>query len=180
VGEYMEEMQEEDPEKYTAHFAAYLQAGVEADELEDLYTKVGAPPPPASVPLLLGCVPPSPFLCWAVSPPPPLLLGCFPPPPLRLGCVLSLWMCAFPVKRVGCVRWRCLCMCVTAKGGRAGNLHSMQGTRVQARPANTWCPDSPSPVVPCRPIRCTTPSALTRPPSPRRAASPRRPSGGRR
>ncbi|KAI3424428.1 hypothetical protein D9Q98_009980 [Chlorella vulgaris] len=40
VGEYMEEMQEEDPEKYTAHFATYLKAGVESDDLEDLYTKV--------------------------------------------------------------------------------------------------------------------------------------------
>eukprot|EP00887_Chlorella_sp_A99_P008191 scaffold12.g8191.t1 len=40
VGEYMEEMQEEDPEKYQAHFAAYLKAGVEPEELEDLYTKV--------------------------------------------------------------------------------------------------------------------------------------------
>ncbi|KAI7837748.1 hypothetical protein COHA_008380 [Chlorella ohadii] len=40
VGEYMEEMIEEDPEKYQAHFAEYLKNGVEPDELEDLYTKV--------------------------------------------------------------------------------------------------------------------------------------------
>jgi len=40
VGEYMEEMQEEDPEKYTAHFAQYIKAGVDSEELEDLYTKV--------------------------------------------------------------------------------------------------------------------------------------------
>lgn len=32
--------QEEDPEKYQAHFAEYLKNGVEPDELEDLYTKV--------------------------------------------------------------------------------------------------------------------------------------------
>ncbi|KAL4431358.1 hypothetical protein ABPG75_006614 [Micractinium tetrahymenae] len=40
VGEYMEEMMEEDPEKYQAHFAEYLKNGVEPDDLEDLYTKV--------------------------------------------------------------------------------------------------------------------------------------------
>jgi large subunit ribosomal protein L5e len=40
VGEYMEEMIEEDPEKYQAHFAEYLKNGVEPDDLEDLYTKV--------------------------------------------------------------------------------------------------------------------------------------------
>ena len=33
-------LQEEDPEKYQAHFAEYLKNGVEPDELEDLYTKV--------------------------------------------------------------------------------------------------------------------------------------------
>jgi hypothetical protein len=27
--------------RYTAHFATYLKAGVESDDLEDLYTKVG-------------------------------------------------------------------------------------------------------------------------------------------
>lgn len=40
VAEYMEEMQEEDPEKYQAHFAEYLKAGVEPEDLEDLYTSV--------------------------------------------------------------------------------------------------------------------------------------------
>ena len=35
-------LQEEDPEKYQAHFAEYLKAGVEPDDLEDLYTKVRA------------------------------------------------------------------------------------------------------------------------------------------
>lgn len=40
VGEYMEEMMEEDPEKYQAHFASYLKAGIEPEELEDLYTTV--------------------------------------------------------------------------------------------------------------------------------------------
>jgi large subunit ribosomal protein L5e len=40
VGEYMEEMIEEDPEKYQAHFSEYLKAGVGPEELEDLYTSV--------------------------------------------------------------------------------------------------------------------------------------------
>jgi large subunit ribosomal protein L5e len=40
VGEYMEEMMEEDPEKYAAHFAEYLKAGYEPDDLEELYEGV--------------------------------------------------------------------------------------------------------------------------------------------
>lgn len=42
VAEYMEAMKEEEPEKYEAHFSRYIKAGVEADGLEDLYTKVHA------------------------------------------------------------------------------------------------------------------------------------------
>lgn len=42
VAEYMEEMEEEDPEKYNRHFAAYIEEGLGADDLEELYTKVGA------------------------------------------------------------------------------------------------------------------------------------------
>jgi len=40
VGEYMEEMMEEDPEKYQAHFAEYLKNGIEPDDLEELYESV--------------------------------------------------------------------------------------------------------------------------------------------
>ena len=40
VGEYMEEMMEEDPEKYQVHFAEYLKNGIEPEDLEDLYTSV--------------------------------------------------------------------------------------------------------------------------------------------
>jgi large subunit ribosomal protein L5e len=40
VAEYMEEMEEEDPEKYNRHFAKYIDEGLDADGLEDLYTKV--------------------------------------------------------------------------------------------------------------------------------------------
>jgi large subunit ribosomal protein L5e len=40
VAEYMEEMEEEDPEKYNRHFAKYLEEDIGADDLEDLYTKV--------------------------------------------------------------------------------------------------------------------------------------------
>ena len=40
IAEYMEEMQEEDPEKYQVHFAEYLKNGIEAEDLEDLYTSV--------------------------------------------------------------------------------------------------------------------------------------------
>ena len=37
VEEYMETMEEEEPEKYQAHFAKYINAGVEPGEMEDLY-----------------------------------------------------------------------------------------------------------------------------------------------
>lgn len=40
VAEYMEEMEEEDPEKYNRHFAKYIEEGLDADSLEELYTKV--------------------------------------------------------------------------------------------------------------------------------------------
>lgn len=40
VGEYMEEMMEEDPEKYQCHFAEYLKNGIEPDNLEELYESV--------------------------------------------------------------------------------------------------------------------------------------------
>jgi large subunit ribosomal protein L5e len=42
VAEYMEEMEEEDPEKYNRHFAGYIDEGLSADDLEELYTKVHA------------------------------------------------------------------------------------------------------------------------------------------
>lgn len=42
VSEYQETMQEEEPEKYQAHFSAYVEAGVEPDGLEDLYKEVRA------------------------------------------------------------------------------------------------------------------------------------------
>ena len=35
--------QEEDPEKYVTHFASYVKAGLDSEELEDLYTKVRRP-----------------------------------------------------------------------------------------------------------------------------------------
>jgi len=40
VCEYMEEMQEEDPELYKQFFAKYIEAGITADGLEDLYAEV--------------------------------------------------------------------------------------------------------------------------------------------
>jgi large subunit ribosomal protein L5e len=40
VAEYMEEMIEEDPEKYQSHFAEYLKNGIEPDALEELYESV--------------------------------------------------------------------------------------------------------------------------------------------
>jgi len=39
VAEYMEMLQEEDPTKYEAHFAKFIEAGKEADSLEDMYTE---------------------------------------------------------------------------------------------------------------------------------------------
>jgi len=37
IAEYMETMEEEDEEKYKAHFRKYIEAGMDADSLEDLY-----------------------------------------------------------------------------------------------------------------------------------------------
>ena len=42
VGEFMEELKEEDPEKYQVQFARFVRAGVDSDDLEDLYKKVHA------------------------------------------------------------------------------------------------------------------------------------------
>ena len=43
VAEYMTELQEEDPEKYQAHFSSFIAAELEADDLEDMYKEVCAP-----------------------------------------------------------------------------------------------------------------------------------------
>jgi large subunit ribosomal protein L5e len=40
VAEYMEEMAEEDPEKYNSHFAKYIEEDLDADSLEDKYAEV--------------------------------------------------------------------------------------------------------------------------------------------
>eukprot|EP00877_Chromochloris_zofingiensis_P006401 jgi/Chrzof1/2013/Cz10g29210.t1 len=42
VSEYMAEMEEEDPEKYNRHFANYIDADLDSEGLEDLYTEVHA------------------------------------------------------------------------------------------------------------------------------------------
>lgn len=42
VKEYMESMSEEDSTKYEAHFAKYIEAGIDADGLEDMYTNAHA------------------------------------------------------------------------------------------------------------------------------------------
>lgn len=42
VADYMREMEEDDEENYQKHFAKYLAAGVEPDDLEELYEKVHA------------------------------------------------------------------------------------------------------------------------------------------
>merc|ERR1711972_1158440 len=39
VKEYMEMMQEEDSTKYEAHFSKYIEAGIDADKMEDMYTE---------------------------------------------------------------------------------------------------------------------------------------------
>merc|ERR1712085_159948 len=39
VKEYMEMMQEEDPTKYEAHFAKFIENSIDADAMEDMYTK---------------------------------------------------------------------------------------------------------------------------------------------
>mmetsp|Transcript_25000 Transcript_25000/g.40949 ORF Transcript_25000/g.40949 Transcript_25000/m.40949 type:complete len:307 (-) Transcript_25000:852-1772(-) len=40
VGEYMEYLEEEDNQKYQEHFSKYIEHGIEADGLEELYEKV--------------------------------------------------------------------------------------------------------------------------------------------
>lgn len=42
VSEYMAEMEEEDPEKYSSHFAGYLAADLDSEALEELYGSVHA------------------------------------------------------------------------------------------------------------------------------------------
>ncbi|CAI7865949.1 unnamed protein product [Closterium sp. NIES-53] len=42
VGEYMEMLEEEEPEKYQSHFAKFLGEGVDASGLEDMYKEVHA------------------------------------------------------------------------------------------------------------------------------------------
>jgi large subunit ribosomal protein L5e len=42
VAEYMTDMQDEEPEKYGEHFKKYVDEGIEADDLEELYPKVHA------------------------------------------------------------------------------------------------------------------------------------------
>lgn len=42
VGEYMDYMQEEDDDKFKAHFSKYIAAGLSSDNLEDMYAKVHA------------------------------------------------------------------------------------------------------------------------------------------
>lgn len=42
VANYMRQLEEADTEKYQAQFGDYIKAGIEADDLEDLYTKVHA------------------------------------------------------------------------------------------------------------------------------------------
>ena len=42
VAEYMSQMQEEDGDKYEKHFAKFIAAGIDADGLEDMYTKAHA------------------------------------------------------------------------------------------------------------------------------------------
>ena len=41
VAEYMESMQEDEPEKYEKHFARFIKAGVEPSTMGDMYKKVG-------------------------------------------------------------------------------------------------------------------------------------------
>lgn len=40
VAEYMEEMEEEEPEKYMKHFAKYVEADLSGGDLEDKYAEV--------------------------------------------------------------------------------------------------------------------------------------------
>merc|ERR1719378_107234 len=39
VKEYMEMLQEEDPTKYEAHFAKFIENSIDADGMEDMYTE---------------------------------------------------------------------------------------------------------------------------------------------
>ena len=48
VQEYMESMEEEDPEKYRTHFKSYIDAGIGPDDVEDMYSDVSTHP-------CLGC-----------------------------------------------------------------------------------------------------------------------------
>jgi large subunit ribosomal protein L5e len=41
VADYMREMEEDDEENYNKHFAGYVAADLSADDLEELYEKVG-------------------------------------------------------------------------------------------------------------------------------------------
>jgi large subunit ribosomal protein L5e len=40
VCDYMQTMEQDDPDKYAAHFSKYIEAGISGDDLEDLYGKV--------------------------------------------------------------------------------------------------------------------------------------------
>nr|BAN65645.1 ribosomal L18p/L5e family protein [Babesia bovis] len=42
VANYMREMKEEDPEKYKSHFSAFLRAGINEDNIEEMYAKAHA------------------------------------------------------------------------------------------------------------------------------------------
>jgi len=42
IADYMREMEEDDEENYQKHFAKYIEAGIEADDIEELYEKVHA------------------------------------------------------------------------------------------------------------------------------------------
>lgn len=42
VADYMEKLQEENPEKYNAHFSQFIKNGISAGDMEGLYTKVHA------------------------------------------------------------------------------------------------------------------------------------------
>jgi len=42
VADYMRKLEEENEEKYKSHFSRYISAGVSADDMEDMYTKVHA------------------------------------------------------------------------------------------------------------------------------------------
>merc|ERR1711934_1315802 len=42
VCDYMESMEQDDPDKYAKHFAKFIEAGISGDDLEDLYGKVHA------------------------------------------------------------------------------------------------------------------------------------------